>query len=879
MPVGIEHLESHGISRRVIGVWKNSGIETLLPLQQEAVARSSLLQGGSLVVFAPTSSGKTFIAEIAALRHMEENRRVVYLVPTKALAEEKYSRFQRLYHSLGYRILAATRERPESDPLALNGSFDILVAVYEKMKSYLVQRPTLLSQVGLVVADEVQMLGERERGRVVDLLLTKVANSPYQVQFLGLSAVLGDVIGIARWLDCSFLKETRRPVELREGIFDAATGRFFYREFNTGVEGTENLAPGSVDDESGEEGDYLGFLFELARILVMERRDQVLIFVPTRRLSRSLAEKLAASLEIEPANEALSRMERYEESHSRSSLMQCLESGVAYHNADLSFALRRLIEEHYNRGAIRILVSTSTLGEGVNLTGKNVIQCPEMIRRDDWTGQCDVVPITRARFRNQGGRAGRLGLESDFGRSMLVASGGEQVERMMREYIYGELEPLSPPIRDEQIAPAILDLVSSGLCRDHKSLMDFLSKTYTGLIKWNGWDDFSRILQEQIDGCRRKHFLRDAGSNQLEATGAGEVTAASGIRLETASLFLEWLDRQKGPIPGAFEVLFVTAFSPDAADFPVPMNRMERRNLDFPQTVEELVGRDRIEAVPLLSSLVERPGGYTDSDFRALKKALILHDWIGTADTLSIEDRFGILAGIIKRLAEHFSWLVQSCAALAEILGSGGTMAEHLSRMALRLRLGLGEEGLALAKLHLEGLERSHLQALVREGFDTPGALFEAPRDLLQKILPPTAVDAILLQNEKENIPGGENATGEISREPNQEEKPVEPFLILPLSEPGIAICAGKRVRLTPLPYRLLLTLARRPGSLVTYLTIDEEVWPEQKVERQQVSFHRATLLKSIGKAAGKERVENLIRTYSGQGLELNLAPEDIRII
>ncbi|HQH12530.1 MAG TPA: DEAD/DEAH box helicase, partial [Candidatus Sumerlaeota bacterium] len=302
MTITIEQLISHGISERVVALWRQSGIEALLPLQEEAVMRTGVLQNKSLIVFAPTSSGKTFIAELAALKHLEANRKVIYLVPTKALAEEKYRRFRRLYAPLGYRVLVATRERPDADAPAMEGRFDLLIAVYEKMKSFLVQRPEMLSRAGLAVADEVQMLGEPERGGVADLLLTKVTRSPYKPQFIGLSAVLGDALRLAQWLGCDLLKESRRPVELREGVFDAEDGEFYYKEFNSGVESRETLCPGADNRGAFEdEESYAAAALGLAVYLAAERGEQVLIFVPTRAMSRNWAQKAAAMTALEPA--------------------------------------------------------------------------------------------------------------------------------------------------------------------------------------------------------------------------------------------------------------------------------------------------------------------------------------------------------------------------------------------------------------------------------------------------------------------------------------------------------------------------------------------------------------------------------------------------
>jgi len=86
----ITALEAFGIDNRILQAWTEAGQRELLPIQDLAVRKGKVLDGGSAVIFSPTSSGKTFVGEMAAVRTARQNRRVIYLVPQKALAEEKY---------------------------------------------------------------------------------------------------------------------------------------------------------------------------------------------------------------------------------------------------------------------------------------------------------------------------------------------------------------------------------------------------------------------------------------------------------------------------------------------------------------------------------------------------------------------------------------------------------------------------------------------------------------------------------------------------------------------------------------------------------------------------------------------------------------------
>ncbi|MFQ5853437.1 MAG: DEAD/DEAH box helicase, partial [Candidatus Binatia bacterium] len=83
-------LRAYGIREEVIGIWKNSYGDFLLPIQEKAIIRHSVLNGRNVIIFAPTSSGKTLVGEIVSVQYAMAKKRALYLVPMKALAEEKY---------------------------------------------------------------------------------------------------------------------------------------------------------------------------------------------------------------------------------------------------------------------------------------------------------------------------------------------------------------------------------------------------------------------------------------------------------------------------------------------------------------------------------------------------------------------------------------------------------------------------------------------------------------------------------------------------------------------------------------------------------------------------------------------------------------------
>ena len=155
----------HDVPPEIIRLWQERESETLLPLQEMAIRRHGLFKGGNLLIQAPTSSGKTFIGEMAAIRTALRRKKVVYLVPLKALAEEKFDDFHRKYAAYGLEVIISTRDRREFDRQLECGNFSIAVVVYEKLAQLLVRRPERIEEIELIIADELELLSDPDRGR------------------------------------------------------------------------------------------------------------------------------------------------------------------------------------------------------------------------------------------------------------------------------------------------------------------------------------------------------------------------------------------------------------------------------------------------------------------------------------------------------------------------------------------------------------------------------------------------------------------------------------------------------------------------------------------------------------------------------------------
>jgi helicase len=972
--IPIEQLAAQGFSSEAIAALRARGVTALLPLQERALTEHGVLHGRNLVISAPTSSGKTLVAELAALRHLERNRRVVYLVPTKALAEEKHREFQAFYGPLGYRVAVATRERPDADGVVLAGRYDLLVAVYEKWKSYLVVRPEVQAGVALVVADEVQSIGEAGRGDAIDLLLTKVryaaasegtpaaaGGAPGRAraaggagalgkpgggaapcQILALSAVLGDdAARLAAWLGCELLTFRRRPVELREGVYDIASGVFRFRGSNGGDAGEEALVAPRDDASGGDEApedeppDYRRqAIFDLVADLAQTRGEQVIVFVPTRPMSRNWARHLASLLELPPAQAVLDELGAYEDTHSRELLQEALRHGVAFHNADLSWDLRALIEAHFDTGAIRVLISTPTLGQGVNLHGRNVVQVPAMVVTDTHTGRSAMAALSRSRFRNQGGRGARYRLgEEPFGRSILVARDAHEGERLLRDYVEGEVEPLEPRIGFEALEDYALDLVASRMADTDAALVAFFHNTFSGRTLWEvDSAPLARAVEGAVAALVEKHLLARGFDERLEATGLGEVAAATGLRPASVLRMAAWL--REGPRVVAdepLEALVVLASTEDARDFALgDPSRTDSAEAWAAPLRERLL--ERVEGVaPTVREILCPDGGFTRGALGDFRKALVLDAWIGPDETRAIEEHFQLFSGTVANLAAHFAWLAQAAAALARALALPAAACEALDTLSGRLVLGCAAAGRALRPLHVPGLSRAYVQALLREGLGTPQALAEAAPEVLARVVPPRVAThlaaeaarlAALARGERaparkrKAADAGAVGTGdkvdrqdaveEVRAEAAQAFQPVQggrsenqrqagkpaPLTALPLpialappprlellltAKPPRARLDGRPLALDPDALALLALLAESAGETVPFEAIAPRVWPGKRraAEAQRIAGLARRLADALKDAVNEENADVPSGASVRASILVRLAPGD----
>ena len=185
----------------------------LTPIQEKAV-EANLLKDKSLLICAPTASGKTLVATMAIANTLGKGK-AIYLVPLKALANEKYNEYKALLENTDYKVVQSTGDIDSDSGYLAN--YDLLILTTEKLDSLLRHKVSWINEVRTVIVDEIHLLNDPTRGPTLEIILTLLKNF-IKPQIVGLSATIGNPEELAKWLEADLVQDDWRPVELKKGI-------------------------------------------------------------------------------------------------------------------------------------------------------------------------------------------------------------------------------------------------------------------------------------------------------------------------------------------------------------------------------------------------------------------------------------------------------------------------------------------------------------------------------------------------------------------------------------------------------------------------------------------------------------------------------------
>lgn len=739
----ITELSAFAVPEPVLDAW-GTRFSELNNLQLSAVNDYRVLDGQPLLVVAPTTSGKTFVGELAAARAIADGRKAVFLLPFKALANEKYEEFEELYgQGLGLRVLRCTGDYADQTEPFVKGQYDVALLTYEMFLGLSVAMPTLLSKIGLVVLDEAQFITDPRRGIGVELLLTNLLAARkrgVEPQILALSAVIGDVNHFDNWLGCQTLASTDRPVPLVEGVLDR-NGTYQFLDVD-GEEHTEQLfQPYEIVQRRNKPGSQ-DLIVPLVRKLVGDGQ-QVLVFRNKKGSSAGCANYLAADLGLPLANDALEALPEQDLSASSQALQRALHGGTAFHTSDLSREERVVVERAFrNReGPIRAMVATSTVAAGVNTPVETVIIVETEF--PDSTPE----PYTVAVYKNMAGRAGRLGLATQ-GRSILLAGDSIQRARLFAHYVRGQPESIHSSFDPKELDTWILRLLAQVKEIRREAVVTLLANTYGGYLETRISQAWEPQMKTKVEGllCQMLELgLLEEEMGLVRLSLLGKACGKSHLKLRSAMRLVEIL-RRRIQTDLTAETLFALIHAlPEFDDAYTPMFKRSRSRKEsaWQRDVVHYYGRDIASALQW--------GAPDNMAYHArCKRIAVLRAWIDGVPISEIEENFTVNsyvakvgAGNIRSFSELARFHLSAAFEIADALVfDHGPSAEDVEKLLAQLEVGIPAAALGLLDLPIQ-LARGSYLALYQAGLHQPESVWSLTEAELRKIVGSTVATTL----------------------------------------------------------------------------------------------------------------------------------------
>lgn len=673
------------VDDRITAVFREQGIERLYPPQEEALPH--VLSGRNVVMSVPTAAGKSLVTYMAILQAALHHKKSIYIVPLRALAQEKYEDLLP-FRDIGITVGISTGDLDKKGGYL--GKYDIVVCTSEKADSLLRHGADWLHDVRIVVADEIHLINDASRGPTMEVNLARFMLMQ-QVQTIALSATIQNAGELARWLDAELIQSTWRPVPLKEGVL-------FGRKISF-LDGTfRELATSRLE----------GLLAD-----VLEGGGQALVFVNTRRASQSTAEQLeditASALDQREREQLQMRAERlvHDEANIVSrKLARCIASGIAFHHAGLSLQQRRSIETGFREGLIKCIVATPTLAAGVNTPARMVI-IKNLWRYSGGEGGMRPIPVME--IKQMMGRAGRPGYDRE-GEAILIAKNEMERERLWNEYLCADVEPVYSKLASEPaLRMHLLALVATEFASSWEDIIAFMEKTFyvhqLGVVP-------EERLWEILDFLERNEFI-EAHGERWRATRFGRKTAALYLDPLSALTMRKALEGRKGT---NFSYLHAICATPDMRCL-----YLQRRD----GWVEEKVAEETF--------VLDVPPPYDPAYewfLSEVKTACLLEDWIQEKKEDDIITRYGAGPGDIHAKVETAEWLLHAMRELARLFNF--EMVPVLSKLGMRVAYGCREELLTLVTLR--GIGRVRARTLYRAGFKSISMLKKARVETLASL-------------------------------------------------------------------------------------------------------------------------------------------------
>ncbi|XP_008991299.4 helicase POLQ-like isoform X3 [Callithrix jacchus] len=453
------------------------GIEKLYEWQHTCLTLKSVQERKNLIYSLPTSGGKTLVAEILMLQELLCSRKdVLMILPYVAIVQEKISGLSSFGIELGFFVEEYAGSKGRFPPTKRREKKSLYIATIEKGHSLVnsLIETGRIDSLGLVVVDELHMIGEGSRGAILEMTLAKILYTSKTTQIIGMSATLNSVEDLQKFLQAEYYTSQFRPVELKEYLKINDTIYEIDSKAENGMTFSRFLNYKYSDTLKKMDPDHL-----VALVTEVIPNYSCLVFCPSKKNCENVAEMICKFLSKEYLKhkekekcEVIKNLKNIGSGNLCPVLKRTIPFGVAYHHSGLTSDERKLLEEAYSTGVLCLFTCTSTLAAGVNLPARRVILRAPYVAMEF---------LKRNQYKQMIGRAGRAGIDT-IGESILILQ--EKDKQQVLELITRPLENCYSHLFQEftkGIQTLFLSLIGLKIATNLDDIYHFMNGTFFGV--------------------------------------------------------------------------------------------------------------------------------------------------------------------------------------------------------------------------------------------------------------------------------------------------------------------------------------------------------------------------------------------------------------
>lgn len=736
------------------------GIKDLYEWQKTCLNLDSVQQRRNLIYSLPTSGGKTLVAEILILKELLCRKKdALFILPYVSLVQEKVRGLASFGLELDFMVEEYAGSKGRFPPVKGRGKRSLYIATIEKAHGLVnsLIETNRLDNVGLVVVDELHMLGDGSRGAIIEMTLAKVLYISKSTQIIGMSATLGNLQDIQKFLKAESYTNDFRPVELKEyvklkdSIYEVDPKEEECFRFSRVLNFKYSSAMQKIDQ------DHI-----VALVTEVIPSQSCLVFCPTKKNCENVAGMICKYLKEDfiqhkQAEKAVLLGEL--RSSGNGSLCPVLKKtvpyGLAYHHSGLTSEERKLLEEAYSAGVLCLLTCTSTLAAGINLPARRVILRSPYVAADF---------LKRSQYKQMVGRAGRAGIDT-HGESILILQDKDKV--LVKKLLSAPMEICISNLMHSDgkgVLSLILSVIGLNITNSLEQIRDFMSGTLLSVqekqvcLERSLWE----VTQECVELLKEKGLVTVSTEPQdgsLQVTKLGRATYKGSVDLTYCDLL--YRDLSKG-----LESLMLNSFL-HLIYLVTPYDMVSQCKPDwmvyFRQfTMLSAAEQKMCAAVGVSESFVARKAAGQNVKKNVdqvvvsrLYLALVLQSLLKETDLWSVADRFQLSRGFIQTLLSSSSVFCSCVLHFTEELEEFWPFKALLTELTRRLTYCVQAELIPL--MEVAGVMERRAKLLYNAGYKTlahlanadPNVLAKTVENLFKKQANQIVASAKMLLNEK----------------------------------------------------------------------------------------------------------------------------------